>query len=111
MSKQEKLISADKMLEHLKSVDLMSTVGRYGQATFTFQELDQLIKKGLYDPDPVPTIKPGDRVNHYGFQFPFLKGVKVNHLQIHRFGTYAVLEHDGETYTVPFDSLEIVKDE
>lgn len=116
MSKQDNLISVDKLLKWLENVikENQEPLNEYRiERAIAYEDLTMKLKSENHSfyPDPVPTIKPGDTVNHYGYQFPFLLGVKVDHLQIHRFGTYAVLEHEGETYTVPLDSLEVVKDE
>ncbi|WP_025720236.1 hypothetical protein [Paenibacillus sp. 1-18] len=55
-----------------------------------------------------PDIQPGDRVDYIGIQFPFLKNVKVDHIEIHRVGRVAALAYDDEIYKVYVDQVKKV---
>ncbi|MNW59463.1 hypothetical protein D3C74_373820 [compost metagenome] len=73
------------------------------------KELLELAKRG--DQPQQPDIQPGDRVNYIGTQFPFLKNVKVDHIEIHRVGRVAALAYDDEIYKVYVDQVQKVEGE
>lgn len=52
-------------------------------------------------------IEPGSIVNYSDFQFGNLNNAKLDHIKVHSFGNYAVLEHEGEFYTVPYERIEL----
>ncbi|MMZ62927.1 hypothetical protein D1872_251560 [compost metagenome] len=68
------------------------------------------VKSGLFDPDPPqqPDIQPGDLVNFIGTQFPFLKNVKVDHIEIHRVSRVAALTYGDEIYKVYVNQVQKV---
>ena len=111
MSEKENLISSDKLMDYLNNMFRKYVgINRPGKAE-VFKHILIKTEEGTFNPDPVPTIKPGDKVNHYGEHLPFLKGVKVSHLMVTEFTTLAVLTYEGQSYPVTLDSLEVVKDE
>ncbi|MNW69940.1 hypothetical protein D3C74_490890 [compost metagenome] len=50
-------------------------------------------------------------MNYIGTQFPFLKNVKVNHIEIHRVGRLAALAYGDEMYKVYVDQVKKVEGE
>ncbi|MEK5058627.1 MULTISPECIES: hypothetical protein [unclassified Paenibacillus] len=97
MSKQEKLISADKLLEWIKEKKANgSTISEYS--------LSRAIKCKELDPDPVPTIKPGDKVKCFGI-IEYVTVMRVENDQV------TIRDGEGGHHTVTIDDLEVVKDE
>lgn len=57
-------------------------------------------------------VKPGDIVNVVDeIQFPFLKKVKVDHIEWHRGGWYAKLRFADELYTIPLERVVLAPKE
>lgn len=50
-------------------------------------------------------IEPGEVVNYSDIQFGNLEGAKLDHVRVHTFGMYAVIQLNGITYTVPYGKL------
>lgn len=113
MSKQEKLISADKLLKCLKKELGFCIKEKFNEKNSRFHlgretvltDIIRQIESGTFNPDPVPTIKPGDKVRYLARDFGI--GVVM--------GVYG-----GETVNVQFSDLyksckvsdlEVVKDE
>ncbi|GAK41926.1 hypothetical protein TCA2_4418 [Paenibacillus sp. TCA20] len=110
MSKQEHLISADKLKEWFLNNDKAEPFMESEYSGDAFVDLCAAIDSGLLNPDPVPTIKPGDKVRYHGWQYNLSNVATVDHL-IERNGTYATIIHDEAPYIVPLEHLEVVKDE
>lgn len=68
MSKQEKLISADKLLKWIDSEEA-SVLWEDPYGIDKYQLVIGEIKAGTFNPDPVPTIKPGDIISDLLFAF------------------------------------------
>lgn len=65
MNNQPRLIDADKLLEWMeKSPDAEGfwQEGNMYMGNTAFDNLTDAINEGLFDPIPLPTIKPGDKV-------------------------------------------------
>ncbi|WP_054954977.1 hypothetical protein [Paenibacillus dakarensis] len=121
MNNQVKLIDGNWLLECLKKEAEFCIKEKFNEKNTRFYlgretvltDIIRQIESGKYeyvsDTPPVPTIKPGDKVNYSDFQFPNLNGAIVDHLRVERFGTYAALAHDGRTYIVPLNKVEVVE--
>lgn len=62
MGKQEKLISADKLLEWLEEVFKAHIMMHQTERAHAYKDVLTEIRSGKFNPDPVPpTIEPGDQ--------------------------------------------------
>ncbi|MBY0020756.1 hypothetical protein J2W97_002243 [Paenibacillus jamilae] len=119
MPDKPRLIDADKLIKQLQDNRDLFAEDKFGSPSYNMGRVDSYhtmitwINNGHFDPDPPqhPDIQPGDRVNYIGTQFPFLKNVKVNHIEIHRVGRVAALAYDDEIYKVYVDQLQKVEGE
>lgn len=101
MSKQEKLISADKLLEWLAS----KMTHAYDDSFFAFESVQEEVEAGTYDPDPVPTIKPGDKVKHEEYGEGWVRS-EISERKV--WISFHSLDYDMRVPTV---DLEVVKGE
>ena len=78
---------------------------------YAYESVQEAIWSGYFAPDtpPVPTIKPGDKVRYKSWQFKHIDIADVDHLRLGRLNTFAVILHDGESYVVPLEHLEVVE--
>jgi len=51
-------------------------------------------------------VKPGEFVEYSDFQFGNLSGARLDHIEIHAFGIYAVLIQGDHSYTVPYEKIK-----
>ena len=104
MSKQEKLISADKLMEWLsRKMWDREDKGNY----YAYESVQDEIEAGTFNPDPVPTIKPGDRVKQTHWGYGIVNDIKDEKVTVF----FDVQQFGSDPIEVSLDSLEVVKDE
>lgn len=105
MSKQEKLISADKIIDYIKNRE------RSGGDSEELYLLEMQIEAGTFNPETaVPTIKPGDKVFKPGYG----SGVVIQegeHLYKFTDRKWVLFEGDEVPVHIRTSDLEVVKDE
>ncbi|MEE4578800.1 hypothetical protein [Paenibacillus polymyxa] len=116
MADKPRLIDADKLLHWLNG-KIEANSEPYNdyriERAIAYEDLKGEVESCSFDPDPPqqPDIQPGDHVNYIGTQFPFLKNVKVDHIEIHRVGKVVALAYGDEIYKVYVDQVKKVEGE